>query len=497
MAKPRQFLIVEDSLDDAELTVRALRRSGVDFVHERVDSAEAMCAALAKQPWDLVVSDYSMPQFSGLEALALTKRYDPNLPFILVSGMAGEDAAVEAMKAGAQDYFLKGRLDRLSLAVERELSEAESRRAQRRAEDRYRNLFNKVPVGIFSCAPDGKVFDANPAFIEMLGFKDMNELSQIDLRSLWKPEELKQLMELLDRDGMVRDFEFEIRRFDGGLLWGLNNIRAVLTAAGTVDHYEGVLVDITRRKYAELDLARSNQDLAHFANVASHDLREPLRMVSGFCDLFARKYRGKIDVAADEYISFMLDGVRRMEKLIQSLLLYSKVGKNIHLTMVDLNEVADSVLKNLSAAIKDSSAVVSRGRMPRVWGDEPGLFGLLLNLIANAIKFRGTRRPEVRIDAIESPSTWTISVIDNGIGIEPAYFDSVFEMFRRLGSQTEYPGSGIGLAICKRVVEQHHGKIWVESEPGAGSTFRFALPKDTAHEILDGGGRQGHQDPPR
>jgi two-component system, chemotaxis family, sensor kinase Cph1 len=130
----------------------------------------------------------------------------------------------------------------------------------------------------------------------------------------------------------------------------------------------------------------------------------------------------------------MVDGVRRMEKLIQSLLLYSKVGKNSHPTSVDLNAVVDSVLKSLSAAIADCSAVVTHGPMPRVWGDEAALFGLLLNLVSNAIKFRGAHRPEVLIEASESPPTWTISVSDNGIGIEPAYFDSVFEMFRRLGS---------------------------------------------------------------
>jgi PAS domain S-box-containing protein len=499
MAEPRQILIVEDSPDDADLTVRALRRGGLELVYARVDTADAMRSALQDHPWDIVVADYSMPLFSGLEALAMTKHHNPDLPFILVSGRAGEDAAVQAMKAGAQDYFLKGRLDRLALAVERELGEAETRRERRRAEDRYRNLFNQVPVGLYSVTADGHTLDANPAFIEMLGFKDLAEFRDEDLRTFWKPEELAQLTEILVRDGVVRDFEFEGHRRDESILWGLNSLRAIFDTSGKIDHYGGVVVDITERKHAELELARSNQDLAHFANVASHDLREPLRMVSGFCDLFARKYRGKIDAAADEYISFMLDGVRRMEKLIQSLLLYSKVGKNSHPTTVDLNIVADSVLKNLSAAITDCSAVVTRGPMPRVWGDEAALFGLLLNLIANALKFSGTRTPEVRIEASESLSAWTISVIDNGIGIEPAYFDSVFEMFRRLGSQSEYPGSGIGLAICKRVVEQHHGKIWVESEPGAGSTFRFTLPRHTAEEtqILDGSGSQEHPDTPR
>jgi len=212
---PLRILMVEDSADDAELAVRVLRQSGFDLTCERVDTPEAMRAALEAGSWDLVIADYSMPRFSGLAALKLLQDKGFDLPFILASGTVGEDVAVEAMKAGAHDYVLKTNLTRLPLAIERELRDAETRREAKRAEARYRNLFNRVPVGITSTTPEGKVLAANPAFVEMLGFADVEELKHANTTEFWvKPEERARMIAVLARDGIIQYFEVQLRRRD-------------------------------------------------------------------------------------------------------------------------------------------------------------------------------------------------------------------------------------------------------------------------------------------
>ena len=287
------LLIVEDSADDAELMVRALRRAGVDPTYERVETPEAMEAALARGSWDLVISDYSMPHFSGLAALKLLQDKELDLPFILVSGNAGENVAVDAMKAGAHHYILKDNLARLAPAVERELRDAELRRERQRAESRYRNLFNSVPVGVFITTPEGKVIEANPRFVAMLGFADEESLKRVNVGELWnRPEERAQLNALLARDGVVENREVEFRRPDGTIVWCVVSAHVVRDAAGKIDHYEEVSVDITERKRAEQELSRARDAAlegmrikSEFMSNMSHEIRTPLNGVIGMNEL--------------------------------------------------------------------------------------------------------------------------------------------------------------------------------------------------------------------
>src|ERR1700691_2727682 len=347
MSNPRKVLMIDDSADDTELIVRALRRSIDDLTYQRVDTPEAMQAALAREKWDIVISDYSMPRFDGLSALKVLRMTDTDVPFILVSGTIGESVAVEAMKAGANDYILKGNLARLPLAVEREIRDAEVRREGRRREERYRSLFERVPVGVFTTTPGGAILEANPAFVDMLGFTDAETLKRINLEELWlQPTENDRLKSLLASDGVMRNFEMQFRRRDGSSIWCAQNVRAMYDAQGHIDRYESVAVDVTERRRAQEDLDRSNEALQRFAYVASHDLREPLRMVGGFAELFARRYQGTLDATADEYIAFMIDGVRRMEQLIASLLHYSRAGQGAPFASVDMNQVADRARLN-------------------------------------------------------------------------------------------------------------------------------------------------------
>jgi PAS domain S-box-containing protein len=240
--------------------------------------------------------------------------------------------------------------------------------------------------------------------------------------------------------------------------------------------------DITERRRAERlatqaqELARSNHELQQFAYVASHDLQEPLRMVTSYAQLLQSRYQGKLDADADDFIGFMVGGALRMQSLIEGLLAYSRVGSQVRpVEQVDCNVAIQEAIQNLSESIKGSGAVISRSQLPSISADPIQITQLFQNLLANAIKF--TREvPKIDIAAEQRPDEWLFSIKDNGIGIHSEHKDRIFAIFQRLHSREEYPGTGVGLAICKRIVERHGGKIWVESTPDKGSVFRFTFP---------------------
>ncbi|MGE5148243.1 MAG: sensor histidine kinase [Candidatus Eiseniibacteriota bacterium] len=225
--------------------------------------------------------------------------------------------------------------------------------------------------------------------------------------------------------------------------------------------------------------------MEQFAYVASHDLQEPLRMVASYCQMLSKRYTGKLDSDADDFIKFAVDGAKRMQNLINDLLAYSRAGqKRREFTPTNCNAVADAVCQGLKAAIDDAGATVDVELLPTVMGDSIQLGQVFQNLIGNALKFRGERTPVVRVRAERREGQWLFSIADNGIGMAPEHTDRIFLIFQRLHSQSDYPGTGIGLAVVKKIVERHGGRIWVESEPGKGSTFFFTMP--IAGEETDG-----------
>jgi PAS domain S-box-containing protein len=232
------------------------------------------------------------------------------------------------------------------------------------------------------------------------------------------------------------------------------------------------------------ELERSNRDLEQFAYVASHDLQEPLRMVAAYTQLLAERYRGKLDENADKYIAYAVEGAVRMQALIRDMLAFSRVGRNgKHRGNTDCNAVVAEAMLNLRAAIEESGALVTHDPLPTVAADRTQLGQLFQNLIGNAIKFRGKEKPAIRVSADRQGGEWVFSVADNGIGIAPEHKDVIFVIFQRLHAREEYSGNGVGLAICKKIVEHHGGRIWVESEPGQGCTFRFTLPARSADDL--------------
>ena len=231
------------------------------------------------------------------------------------------------------------------------------------------------------------------------------------------------------------------------------------------------------------ELKRSNAELEQFAYVASHDLQEPLRMVSSYLQLLEKRYKEKLDSDAHEFIGFAVDGALRMKRLINDLLAYSRIStKGEPFKPVECGVVLEKAIKNLEIAIQEKKASVTHDQLPKVMADEGQLIQLFQNLIANALKFCKDRTPEIHISAKQGPEGRVVGVRDNGIGIESEHFDKIFHIFQRLHTREEYAGTGIGLAVCKKIVERHGGKIWVESEAGKGTTFWFTIP---AHGMTD------------
>lgn len=248
--------------------------------------------------------------------------------------------------------------------------------------------------------------------------------------------------------------------------------------------FQAIVADITERKRAEAELQetlkelkRSNVELEQFAYVASHDLQEPLRAVAGMVQLLQKKYQGQLDEQADLYITYLVEAAARMQRLINDLLAYSRVGRRGQpFTPVNTAACLQLVLKNLAAVVQESRASITWDNLPTVAADSTQLSQLFQNLIGNALKFRGDKEPQIHLSAVKVANAWQFSVRDNGIGIEPQYFERIFQVFQRLHTREEYPGTGIGLALCQKIVERHGGVIWVESQVGQGSTFHFTLP---------------------
>ncbi len=327
-----------------------------------------------------------------------------------------------------------------------------------------------------------KAVEFNSTMNLMLGYtrEEFANLSATDYDLNDTPERDKNLIEKI-KGGKRETYETIYQTKTHEIKHVLVTIQLIKFAGKMFIHR--IVRDITPLKQAEANLARtiealkrSNAELERFAYVASHDLQEPLRMVGSFVQLLAQRYRDKLDADANKFINIAVDSAARMQTLINDLLRFSRVAtRGQPFENVDSKNVLVQVLKDLSVSIQESNAKISIGTLPTVHADPVQLGQVFQNLISNAIKFRRSEIPEIQVDAHRDKEEWIFSVKDNGIGIDPKYFDKIFIIFRRLHSREKYPGTGIGLATCKKIVERHGGRIWVESEPGKGSTFYFSL----------------------
>jgi PAS domain S-box-containing protein len=363
-------------------------------------------------------------------------------------------------------------------------------------EEQYRLIVETAQEGVWQIDADSRTTFVNRRMAEMLGYT-VDEMAGASLFSFMDDEGRQIAAENVERyrQGIAEQHDFKFRRKDGADLWAMLSTNPLLSDDGRYLGALAMVADISDRKQGEQALAqktreleRSNAELEHFAHVASHDLQEPLRMVSSFMGLLAQRYQGQLDADADEFIGFAIDGAQRMQRLITGLLDYSRVGtRGQPLQSVDATDAINDALWNLDLAIQDASAIVTYDPLPTVMADRDQLAQVFQNLIGNGIKFRGAEPPRVHISARQTfevsetskvlgTKVWQFSVRDNGIGIAAGDIGRIFGIFQRLHAQAEYPGTGIGLATCKKIVERHGGRIWVESELGKGTTFYFTIP---------------------
>jgi PAS domain S-box-containing protein len=369
--------------------------------------------------------------------------------------------------------------------------------ALRRSEELYRTLIDSLPQRVFFKDLNSAFVSVNTAFASDFGLAPGDLIGKSDCHLFSKelaekycaddqrvmrqrqPVTLEEKNVIGEKERIVEVSKVPVCDGDGHLIGLL-----------------GLFKDITAHKRAEealaeqaKELVRSNKELEQFAYVASHDLQEPLRMVASYTQLLARRYRGKLDADADEFIAYAVDGATRMQQLINDLLAYSRVGsRGRELEFTPCEEVLEQAEANLRMTIETNRASVTHDPLPQLMADRSQLVQLFQNLIGNAIKFHGEAPPHVHISAqpiklvnrngeSQPGAGWRFAVQDNGIGIEPQYAERIFIIFQRLHSASDYPGTGIGLAVCKKIVERHGGRIWVESEPGKGATFFFSLPE--------------------
>ena len=358
----------------------------------------------------------------------------------------------------------------------------------RESEARFRQTFELAASGI-GHVRDGRFVRVNRTLCEIFGYAE-GELLGRHVKELSHPEDrdVSDAPRERIRRGEAESARFEKRylRADGAVIWCEVAVALVRDVYGVPQYEVAIFDEVTDRKKAEArlreaheELKRSNAELEQFAYVASHDLQEPLRMVASYAQLLGRRYEAKLDGDAREFMAYIVDGASRMKQLIEDLLAYSRVGtKGAEFKRVNAEDALKRALFNLRVAIQEAGAVVTNDPLPTLSGDEVQLGQLLQNLMSNALKFRSDSVPRIHIGVTESAKEYTFEVRDNGIGIEPQYYERIFMVFQRLHNKGEYPGTGIGLAICKKVVERHGGRIWVESRPGAGSSFYFTLPKE-------------------
>jgi PAS domain S-box-containing protein len=371
-------------------------------------------------------------------------------------------------------------------AAARDITERKhAEEAVRQAYAYNRSLIEASLDPLVTISPDGKITDVNEATEKVTGRSREDLIGTIFSNYFTRPDKAQEGYLQVYKEGVVTDYPLEIRHIDGHITPVVYNASLYRDESDRVIGVFAAARDVTELFRTEealkakmVEVERSNAELEQFAYVASHDLQEPLRVVASYVKLLDRRYGDKLDADAHEFIGYAVEGSTRMQQMINDLLTFSRVGtKGKPFEPTDLESVFDRALKNLSVSIRDNDAKVTHDALPSVVADDMQMTQLFQNLVGNAIKFRSMdRAPAIHVSAKKLGGAWEFSVADNGIGIEPEYFNRIFVIFNRLHTKDEYPGSGIGLAICKKIVERHGGRIWVESRPDEGSVFHFTIP---------------------
>ncbi|MGD9683716.1 MAG: response regulator [Candidatus Obscuribacterales bacterium] len=487
-----RILVMEDIQSGADKSCTLLRKFGHEIVARLLLSENIV--ALDSYAADAVLVDISNENSNSLDSFSRLHRSNKNHCIVILSIHDERDLALDFIKSGAQDYLIKGRIGRHSLARCMEFGvERHTAALKQRVREEHMKLVLE---------------DSHDAFISMnsdLIITDWNSLAERTFG--WKKEEIlgKSISFITPphlRKQFLRNIQNYFEEHPGNFIKTSGEIQAQhrsgirfpaelgvyrLEQESECTFY-GYLRDITRENQTKeeleklveqrtQELTRSNNELEQFAKIASHDLQEPLRAIEGFSSLLVKRASGQLDKDCIDFLDFIVDGVKRMQTLTQSILIHSQISEKTNLDQTSSgNAVLQAVLDDMQGILDETGASLEVEFLPDVAVEKSQMVQLFQNLLSNSIKYRGTSPPIISIRAKRTMSQWVFSFRDNGIGIEPQYAENIFDMFSRLHTKQEYPGTGMGLAICKRIVNSHGGRIWVESALGKGSNFMFTLP---------------------
>jgi PAS domain S-box-containing protein len=485
------ILLIDDDPDDralARLVLEGEKPSEPGLPRlavEEIADAPAFARACGRRSFDLVILELKLGWADGLAILTVLKEDWPEVPVILFTRSGDAESAVRAMRLGAGDYLVKGAASflRLPAAVRSALERGNSRPGPNAAGQTagpapLETLLDRARVAVFSATPQGRLLNASPAFLQLLGARDLEGANALDLEPFIAAAAGWGAAHGTPAAGGAR--EVKLRRADGQWIW-VEVIGAVIRDGG-VTRIDGLVEEITARKAGEDDAARrsaqlrrANEDLQQFAAMASHELQEPVRMMERYTQLLKEDYGSKLGADGGELVDVVTGAARRLRVLIEDLLALSRVdSRERRLEVASMDDLLETALGNLQGTIEETGAAVTRSPLPEIEVEPSQIVQVFHNIIGNALKFRGQEPPRVHVSARREGREWVFGVRDNGIGIDPAELEAVFALFKRL--QTQIPGTGVGLAICKKIVERHGGRVWVESAPGRGSTFYFTIP---------------------
>jgi len=504
----RTNILVVDDRPDGLLALEAVLSSDRYNLFKASSGHEALRYSLFND-FAVILLDVQMPELDGFETAKLLRgnQRSHDTPIIFVTAINKEIRHInQGYESGAVDYifkpfdpfilkskinifvdlFEKNRKIKQQAALLRHLESQDKERQiseMRQESDRsYSHLADSVPHKIVKVEPSGKIVYLNQRWLEYTGCE-----SELDWELIVHPKDKRKFLVLWLRmcrsNTQTSEMEMRLRNIKDGIYrWHLvklvpeiKNEKIInwIVSCTDIDHLKRTEESFRSLSY---ELNRSNKELEEYAYVASHDLKEPLHVVSSFVYLLEKRCQTKLETQELQYLNLIKEGVNQAQKLIKDLLEYSRIGKEKSFELVDISSVLKEVLANLKTLIDESGATIEYDKIPHITANHLEMVQLFQNLLVNAIKYRSQRPLEIQIVAkSEGRHMLLFSVKDNGIGIDPQFKDRIFDMFQRLHAKTEYSGTGIGLAICKKIVERHGGKIWIDSTPGEGSTFYFSI----------------------